>query len=74
MMEICFEKKIKDDKKLIYYCQTCEAEYDVDEVIRIKIKVKTIVFLSKITIIIIFLIRLISTRISSMIRHYLELI
>ena len=25
-------KKIKDDKKLIYYCQTCEAEYDVDEV------------------------------------------
>lgn len=24
-------KKIKDGKKLIYYCLLCEAEYDVDE-------------------------------------------
>ena len=31
-------KKIKDDKKLIYYCQTCEAEYDVDEVTKNKNK------------------------------------
>tara|TARA_Y100000590_G_scaffold455270_1_gene603598 strand:- start:1424 stop:1822 length:399 start_codon:yes stop_codon:yes gene_type:complete len=25
-------KKIKDQKKLIYYCMLCEAEYDVDEI------------------------------------------